>query len=69
MDELPENLAALDEEVLLERTDAHDERLGPLFRRWPSLDGLETRELKRLYEERLRLAKRVGQLRHGAKRA
>jgi hypothetical protein len=69
MDDLPENLATLDDEALLEERTARDEKLRPLFRRWPSLNKLEMKELRRLYDERLRLAKRIGRLRRGAKRA
>ena len=43
MDELPGNLSALDDEVLLEERAARDEKLRPLFRRWPSLSKTEMR--------------------------
>ena len=63
MDELPENLSAFDPEVLLEERVARDEKLRPLFRRWPSLSKTEMRELKRVYAERVRLAKWIGRRR------
>jgi hypothetical protein len=37
--------------------------LTPLFRRWPALSQLELRELRRLYAERIRIAKHLGSLR------
>jgi hypothetical protein len=40
-----------------------DERLTPLFRRWPALTRPELRELKTLHVERLRIAKYFGRLR------
>jgi hypothetical protein len=63
MDELPPNLAALDDEVLLEERAARDETLRPLFRRWPSLSKTEMRELRRAYAERVRLARWLGRRR------
>ena len=63
MDELPENLSALDDELILEERDARDEKLRPLFRRWPSLDKTEMRELRRVYAERVRLARWIGRRR------
>jgi hypothetical protein len=63
MDELPANLSALDDEELLEERDARDEKLSPLFRRWPLLSGLELMELRRVYNERVRLAKWIGRTR------
>jgi hypothetical protein len=63
MDELPENLSALSDERLREERNARDERLRPLFRRWPSLSKFEMRELRRVYNERVRLARRIGRTR------
>jgi hypothetical protein len=63
MDELPENLSALDDELILEERDARDEKLRPLFRRWPSLNKTELRELRRVYAERVRLARWIGRRR------
>jgi hypothetical protein len=45
----------------LERgTKARDRRLTRLFRRWPALTRAELAELRRLYDERMRLAKLHG---------
>jgi hypothetical protein len=38
--------------------DSHEERLAVLFRRWPALADHEAMELRRLWEERIREAKR-----------
>jgi hypothetical protein len=57
VEQLPEDLSDLDSRALEQATDVRDQRLSPLFRRWPSLSGLELSELKRLYSERLRLAR------------
>jgi hypothetical protein len=65
MDELPGNLSALDHEELLEERAARDEKLRPLFRRWPSLSNTEMKELRRVYAERLRIARWLGRRRHG----
>jgi hypothetical protein len=63
MDELPENLSALSDERLREERNARDERLRPLFRRWPSLSKFEMRELRRVYNDRVRLARWIGRTR------
>jgi hypothetical protein len=63
MDDLPENLSSLGDEELLEARDARDAKLRPLFRRWPSLSRPEMVELRRVYSERVRLAKWVGRAR------
>jgi hypothetical protein len=63
MDELPENLSALDDAALLRQRALRDEMLHPLFRRWPSLSQTEARELRRVYDERVRLAKWIGRAR------
>ena len=68
MNELPQNLSALSDEALERERDACDERLRPLFRRWPSLTRGEMRELRRAYDERLRLARWIGRARRGATR-
>ena len=65
MHELPDNLSTLDDEVLLEQRAARDEKLRPLFRRWPSLSKTEMREMRRIYAERVRLAKWMGRRRRG----
>jgi hypothetical protein len=63
MDDLPENLSSLGDEELLRARDARDTKLRPLFRRWPSLSTPEMVELKRVYNERVRLAKWIGRTR------
>ena len=40
-----------------------DERMSLLFRSWPSLSKIELRELRRLSDERQRLARHVGTIR------
>lgn len=60
VEQLPEDLSQLDLGTLEHATNARDQRLSPLFRRWPSLSGRERSELKRLYNERLRLARHLG---------
>lgn len=60
---LPENLSTLTPETLEEAVETRDKRMSPLFRRWPSLSKLESAELKRLYGERLRVAKFLGKRR------
>ena len=57
VEQLPEDLSELDSGALEGATNVRDKRLSPLFRRWPSLSRLELSELKRLYNERLRLAR------------
>jgi hypothetical protein len=60
VEQLPEDLSELDPGALERATNSRDSRLSPLFRRWPSLSRVELSELKRLYNERLRLARHVG---------
>lgn len=57
---LPEDLSELGRAALERATTACDDKLSPLFRRWPSLSRTEDSELKRLYNERLRLARFAG---------
>ena len=64
-----ESLAGLSRADLLRRRHRADERLTPLFRRWPALSELELRELRRVYDERQRLAKHLGRLRRTRGRA
>jgi hypothetical protein len=59
-DVLPTDLAAAEPSVLKREAEARDERMSPLFRRWPNLSRSEMAELRRLYSERLRLARYVG---------
>lgn len=63
MKELPDDLAAMRVDELEEQRAVRDERLVPLFRRWPALSRIEIRELRRLYGERLRIARYFGKLR------
>jgi hypothetical protein len=60
---LPEDLSTLERETLHEAREEQDERLTPLFRRWPALSKDEMSELRRLYSERLRVARHLGFLR------
>lgn len=60
---LPDDLSGLSErEVATERIE-HDSRLAALFRRWGGLDRREMRELRRVHDERVRIARYVGRLR------
>ena len=61
--ELPQNLSALTPERMSHAAGVRDKRISALFKRWPTLSKVETSELKRLYNERLRLAKSVGTMR------
>jgi hypothetical protein len=63
VDQLPEDLSELKPAALERAANVRDNRLSPLFRRWPSLNRLELSELKRLYNERLRLARYAGKRR------
>ena len=63
MEKLPQDLSALSPERVSQAANVRDKRLSALFRRWPSLSKVETTELKRLYDERLRVAKHVGAMR------
>jgi hypothetical protein len=60
MTDLPEDVTALPADVLERQAEVRDRRLASLFRRWPALKGAELAELRRLYEDRLRLAKSLG---------
>jgi hypothetical protein len=57
---LPQNLSTLTLESLRDAVNTRDERMSPLFRRWPGLSTLEIDELRNLYEERVRVAKHLG---------
>lgn len=67
-DELPQNLSALSPERVNQAVNARDKRISALFRRWPSLSRAETSELKKLYNERLRVARYVGATRKRLRR-
>jgi hypothetical protein len=58
--EPPEDVKGSSLEALERETKARDRRLTRLFRRWPTLTQAELGELRRLYEERMRLAKLDG---------
>ena len=56
-------LATLDDRDLVVQRVARDERIAILFRKWPKLASRELQELRRLYDERLRLARHFGRIR------
>ena len=60
MKELPDDLAAMPVTELSRQRAIRDDRIAPLFQRWPALSGLELGQLRRLYAERLRIAKYLG---------
>jgi hypothetical protein len=62
MKELPEDLAAMDPDDLIQQGAVRDDLLTPLFRRWPRLDRVEGRRLREIYSERVRIAKYLGRL-------
>ena len=63
IENLPGNLLLLDENELRTATHDRDERMSLLFRGWPALSKVELRELRRLSDERQRLARHNGILR------
>jgi len=63
MKELPDDLAAMATTELSQQRAIRDDRLAPLFQRWPALSRLELRELRRMYADRLRIAKYLGRRR------
>ncbi len=63
MKELPDDLAAMGVDELAEQCEVRDHHLVPLFRRWPALRRRELRELRRVYGERLRIARYLGSIR------
>jgi hypothetical protein len=63
IENLPRNLSALDDTGLRDARHDRDERMSLLFRSWPSLSKIELRELRKLNDERQRLARHVGILR------
>jgi hypothetical protein len=62
-DRLPDDLSRLPASAVAEARVDRDRRLTALFRKWPRLDRGEERELHRLHEERMRLARYFGRLR------
>ena len=63
MKELPDDLTSMGSADLARQREVRDERLTPLFRRWPALSRTELRDLRRIYVERLRIAKYLGRRR------
>ncbi len=61
--ELPDDLAALPVTELSEQRAIRDDRLARLFKRWPALSRPELSQLRRIYAERLRIAKYLGRSR------
>ena len=61
--DLPQNLTRLDDNELRDARRDRDERMSVLFRTWPALSKIELRELRKLNDERQRLARHVGILR------
>jgi len=60
---LPDDLAAMGDVELSEQRALRDDRLAPLFRRWPALSRFELGQLRRLYAERLKIARYLGRRR------
>ena len=48
---------------LEEQGAVRDDRLAPLFRRWPALNRHELGQLRKLYAERLTIARHLGRSR------
>jgi len=69
MKELPDDLATLETDDVVQQGVVRDELLAPLFRRWPRLSRIELRQLKNLYAERVRIAKYRGRLGSRLRRA
>jgi hypothetical protein len=61
--QLPDDLAAMAETELSEQRAVRDDKLAQLFRRWPALSRLELGQLRRIYAERVRIARYVGRRR------
>lgn len=60
MRELPDDLAAMPPGELAEQRAVRDDRLAPLFKRWPALNRHESSELRKMYAERLKIARYLG---------
>jgi hypothetical protein len=60
IENLPRNLSVLDDTELRDARQDRDERMSILFRSWSSLSKFEMRELRKLSDERQRLARHVG---------
>jgi hypothetical protein len=63
IENLPRNLSLLDHDELQDARQHRDERMSLLFRTWPALSKTDLRELRKLSDERQRLARHVGILR------
>ena len=63
MKKLPDDLSSMDATELSLQRDILDDRLAPLFVRWPALTRVEMRSLRELYRDSIRIAKHVGQRR------
>jgi hypothetical protein len=62
-EDLPSEISELNAEALERAANVREKRLSPLFRRWPALSRIELAELKRLYNERLLIARYLGRRR------
>jgi hypothetical protein len=60
IEDLPRNLSKLDPEQLGHARRERDERMSILFREWPYLNDLQMTELRKLSDERQRLARHLG---------
>jgi hypothetical protein len=58
--ELPDDLGAMAESEPAERRAIRDVKLGPLFRGWPPLSRFGLVRRRRLYAERLKIARYLG---------
>lgn len=65
---LSDDLSAADDRELAAAADARDRRIALLLRRWPRLPALEMQELRRVYRERIRIARLIGSRRSGVER-
>ena len=63
MKELPDDLAVMGTAELSEQRALRDDEIAPLFQRWPALNRSELGRLRRMYAERLRIARYIGRLR------
>lgn len=63
MKKLPDDLGSMDATELSLQRDIRDDRLAPLFVRWPALTRVEMVSLRELYRDSIRIAKHVGQRR------
>ena len=61
--DLPPNLSTLDLDELENAKRDRDERMSMLFRGWPWVTETEMKELRKLSNERQRLARHVGSVR------